>query len=132
MKTIVKTCLILLLNFVYFLSFSQNDVKVTIAGNLGENVAMKKADLLKIVELTISPSATIEANYSIHTFTFSFTENGLTKEILNKGNRFNQMIIEAINNATPGSKFYFKNIKVQLPDVTTKIMPAIVVKITEE
>jgi hypothetical protein len=132
MKTIVKACLILLINIVYFQSFSQNEVKVTIAGNLGENVAMTKADLLKVGELTISPSATIEANYAIHTFTFSFTENGLTKEIQNKGNRFNQIIIDAINNATPGSKFYFENIKVQLPDVTKKMMPAIVVKVTEK
>jgi hypothetical protein len=129
MKTIIKTSIFLLINLFCLTSFSQNETKVTIAGNMGENLTMTREDLLKAGELTLE---TKELNCSISSFTFSYAENGLTKEIFVKGNKFSEIAIEAIKKTPIGVKVYFENIQLILADGKTKNIPSIIIKLVEK
>ncbi|NVO02752.1 MAG: gliding motility protein GldM [Bacteroidetes bacterium] len=67
--------------------------------------------------------------YSVTGFTFSYSENGLTKEVQCSGSNLSQQAIAGLGKVKPGQKVFFENIKAVGPDKTTRPLPSVILKL---
>jgi hypothetical protein len=93
------------------------------------SIAISRDELIKAGEISLSSFLPKELTYKLMSFTFSYSSDGKAIQKQNNGNKFNQELIDAIENTKLNSKFYFESIKVKFPDGTVKDMPSIVIKV---
>ena len=101
----------------------------SIKGKSGKDIVLTKTELLNIEGLNVAP---INYNYTISSFTFSYTVSGAVKKVKNTGNKFNLNVIEAMNKLKAGQKVTFENIKAVGANKITRSLSPLVVKIVEK
>lgn len=91
-----------------------------LAGNCKSGTVISKTQLLKNPALSVPLELPFELKFEIESFTFTYnTDNTIVSE-WTSGSVFNQKMIDAIVKIEKGNKIFIEDIKVKVPDGTTR------------
>ncbi len=103
---------------------------------VGAIIYAGKKELLKNPQLTMNSELPFEMKFDVISFTLTHVvgsgENQDLVSFPGNGNRFNQIMINALEKLPVGSKIYIEDIKAKGPDGTLRQMASLVIKLVEE